>query len=129
VDIIGHGIDLVSVADIQRWSDGTNGPLVSRCFLREELDEVGLGPNRFESLAGKFAAKEAVLKALGTGVGNGVGLTDVTIVRPAGAPPEVRLTGGAAEAAQRLGVNGWHLSISHDAGMAIASAIAVRRIS
>ena len=125
VDVIGHGIDLVDVAELRRWIEDPRNPLLPRCFVQSELDEIGQGLDRVERLAGRFAAKEAVLKALGTGFGAGVAFTDVLIRRAAGSPPEVQLVGGAAEAAAALGVTAWRLSISHTAGMAIASALAL----
>jgi holo-[acyl-carrier protein] synthase len=125
VDVIGHGIDLVDVAELRRWIEDPRDPLIPRCFIQSELDEIGNGPDRIERLAGRFAAKEAVLKALGTGFGAGVAFTDVIIQRVLGAPPDVRLTGGAAQAAARLGVSAWRLSISHAGGMAMASALAL----
>ena len=125
MNIIGHGIDLVEIAEMRRWIEDPRDPLIPRCFVREEIDEVGDGPDRVERLAGRFAAKEAVLKALGTGFGAGVAFSDVIIYRAAGAPPQVRLTGGAAKAATELGIVEWRLSISHAGAMAMASAIAI----
>ena len=123
--IVGHGIDLVDIVAIQRWIEDPRDPLISRCFVQEELDEVASAPERIESLAGRFAAKEAVLKALGTGFGAGVAFSDVIIHRAAGGPPQVRLTGGAAKAAAERGIAEWRLSISHTGAMAMASAIAI----
>ena len=125
MNVIGHGIDLVDVAELRRWIEDPRNPLLPRCFVQSELDEIGDGPDRTERLAGRFAAKEAVLKALGTGFGAGVAFTDVLIRRAPGAPPEVHLVGGAADAAAILGVTGWRLSISHTAGIAMASALAL----
>lgn len=125
VNIIGHGIDLVDVTEMRRWIDDPRDPLIPRCFVQAELDEIGDGPDRVERLAGRFAAKEAVLKALGTGFGAGVAFSDVIVHRAAGAPPQVRLTGGAAKAATDLGITEWRLSISHAGTMAMASAIAI----
>lgn len=125
VNIIGHGIDLVEIADLRRWIDDPRDPLIPRCFVKEELDEVGDGPDRVDRLAGRFAAKEAVLKALGTGFGSGIAFSDVIILRAPGTPPQVRLTGGAAKVAFELGVTEWRLSISHAGAMAMASAIAI----
>jgi len=125
VNIIGHGIDLVKVAELQRWIDDPRDPLIPRCFVQVELDEIGNGVDRIDRLAGRFAAKEAVLKALGTGFGAGVAFTDVMIRRTPGAAPEVRLSGGAAETAATLGVTTWRLSISHAGGMVVASALAL----
>lgn len=123
--VIGHGIDLVDIAELRRWIEDPRDPLIPRCFVQAELDEIGDGPDRIERLAGRFAAKEAILKALGTGFGAGVAFSDVVIHRGAGAPPQVRLTGGAAKAAAELGITEWRLSISHAGPMAMASAIAI----
>jgi len=125
VTVIGHGIDLVVVADLKRWIEDERNPLIPRCFTEAELDEIGEGLNRIERLAGRFAAKEAVLKALRTGFGAGIAFSDVVIHRPQGMPPQVLLYGGAAKAAAALGVVEWQLSISHAGGMAMASAIAL----
>ena len=123
--VVGHGIDLVEIDEMRRWIEDPRDPLVPRCFLQSELDEVGVGVKRVERLAGRFAAKEAVLKAIGIGFGAGVAFTDVMIRRSPGAAPEVRLLGGAAKAAAALGVTAWKLSISHAGGMAMASALAL----
>ena len=123
--VVGHGVDLVEVAELQRWIENPRNPLIPRCFVQSELDEIGDGVNRIERLAGRFAAKEAVLKAIGTGFGAGVAFTDIMICRSPGAEPKVRLSGGAAKAATALGVTAWKLSISHAGGMAMASVLAL----
>ena len=127
MNVVGHGIDLVDVAKIRRWVEDSRDPLIPRCFVQAELDEIGDGIHRVERLAGRFAAKEAVLKAIGTGVGAGVAFTDVVIQRAPGAAPEIRLSGGAAQAATALGITDWRLSISHDGGIAMASVLALGR--
>lgn len=125
MNIIGHGIDIVDVAEMRRWIDDPHDPLIPRCFSSAEVEEVGNGPDRVERLAGRFAAKEAVLKALGTGFGAGVAFSDVVIHRSAGAAPTVSLSGGAAEAARECGISAWLLSISHAGGLAMASVLAL----
>ena len=125
MNVVGHGIDLVDIAKIQRWIEDSRDPLIPRCFVQAELDEIGDGVHRIERLAGRFAAKEAVLKAIGTGFGAGVAFTDVVIQRTPGAAPEIRLSGGAARAATALGVTAWQLSISHAGGIAMASVLAL----
>ena len=124
--VIGHGIDLVEIGDLRRWIEDPRDLLLSRCFTPAELADAGEGPNRIERLAGRFAAKEAVLKALGTGFGGGIAFTDVEVRRQEGGAPEVILHGGAAVAADRLGITRWMLSTSHTDSFAMASAIAVR---
>src|ERR1700676_5746705 len=98
MSVIGHGIDLVEVAALRRWIEDPRDPLIPRCFTADEIAEIGESPDRIERLAGRFAAKEAVLKALGTGFGAGVAFSDVIGRRPAGSPPEVSLDAGAAVA-------------------------------
>lgn len=125
MNIIGHGIDLVDIGEMRRWIEDPRDPLIPRCFVQAELHEIGNTVDRIERLAGRFAAKEAVLKALGTGFGAGVAFTDVMILRAPGAAPEIQLSGGAAKAAAALGVTAWRLSISHTGGLAIASVLAL----
>ena len=125
MNVVGHGIDIVAVSEIQRWIEDCRNPLIPRCFVQAELDEIGDGGNHIERLAGRFAAKEAVLKAIGTGFGAGIAFTDVVIRRTPGAAPEVQLSGGAAKAAAESGIATLRLSISHAGGMAIASALAL----
>lgn len=125
MNVIGHGIDLVEVAELRRWIEDPRDPLIPRCFVQIELDAIEDGGDRMERLAGRFAAKEAVLKALGTGFGAGVAFTDVIIHRTPGGAPEVQLVGGAAKAAAALGVTAWRLSITHTGGLAMASVLAL----
>jgi holo-[acyl-carrier protein] synthase len=125
MNVVGHGIDLVEITEMRRWIEDLRNPLISRCFSQAEIDEIGDGPDRIERLSGRFAAKEAVLKALGTGFGAGVGFSDVLIHRDPGSPPCVTLVGGAAKAAAEIGITKWQLSISHAGGIAMASALAL----
>jgi len=127
MSVVGHGIDLVAVAELQPWIDDPRDPFTKRCFREAELDSVGNGPNRTERLAGRFAAKEAVLKALGVGLGDGIAFSDVEIIQNSFGVPEVVLHGGAALVANERGVAKWLLSISHEGGMAIGSAIALAK--
>ena len=128
-NVVGHGIDLVDVAEFKRWVEDPRDPLVPRCFVQIELDEIAGAADRSERLAGRFAAKEAVLKALGTGFGGGVAFSDVIIRRSPGSAPQVQLAGGAAVAAFELGITGWLLSITHTDKLAMASALALRETS
>lgn len=129
MNIIGHGIDLVEISEIRHWIEDPRNPLIPRCFSEEELKEISHGPGHVEHLAGRFAAKEAVLKALGRGFGNGIAFSDIIIHRAPGAPPEVHLKGVAAAVAAERGITEWQLSISHTGAAAVASAIAIDGIS
>ena len=113
--IVGVGIDVV---DIARFTE-----LLRRVpRLRDRVftpDEQGLPP---ASLAARFAAKEAVAKALGAP--RGLSWTDAWVLREASGRPLLRVRGSVAARAAELGVTGFHLSLSHDAGIASAVVIA-----
>jgi holo-[acyl-carrier protein] synthase len=122
--IIGHGIDITEVARIGRMHAEHGDRFLERCFTAGERAYAGDRKRRDEHLAGRFAAKEAVLKALGTGWDKGIAWTDVEVVLLPSGQPTVRLSGRAAEIANDLGIAEWSLSISHTEAHAIASAIA-----
>ncbi len=113
--VVGIGVDLVDVARFERALERTP-TLRSRLFGLEDLSRHDLSA---QSLAARFAAKEAALKALG---GNVPGFTwhDVQVSGDSGNPPQLLLTGAALERAGDSGATSWHLSLSHDKGMAVA---------
>ncbi|WP_154792954.1 holo-ACP synthase [Occultella kanbiaonis] len=115
--IVGVGIDVVDVARFLATLERTPR-LRERLFTPAERD---LPP---ASLAARFAAKEAIAKALGAP--GGMSWQDATVHRVTGGAPVVDLTGSVAAVADRLGITSWHLSISHDAGIASAVAVAER---
>lgn len=119
---VGHGIDLVEVETNPQDEDPA---WLDRCFSAREREMLPVGPTRAAHIAGRFAAKEAVLKALGTGQGDGISFADVEIERLAGDPPTVVLTNRAREVAHAAGISKWLLSISHTGHLAMASAIAL----
>ena len=115
--IVGVGIDVVDVA---RFVDTLHRvpALRTRLFTPEEREMPET------SLAARFAAKEAIAKALGAPAG--MSWQDATVRRVAGAQPVVEVVGTVAAAAALAGVDRFHLSISHDAGIASAVVIAER---
>lgn len=122
--ITGHGIDIVEVARIRELIDRHGDRFLARCFTERELAYARERPKRFaEHLAARFAAKEAVLKVLGTGLRHGIGWSDIEVVRQPTGEPRVLLRGEAAAHAVRRGIERWHLSLSHVPGHATASAI------
>ena len=124
--IIGHGIDLVDKSRIARMLDEHGQRFETRCFTVAERDYADAGKRRrLEHLAGRFAAKEAILKVLGTGWSGGIAWTDAEIVREPSGRPAVRLHGVCAEVAAELGIDQWWISISHIETHAVASAIGV----
>ena len=122
--IAGHGIDLVEVARIARLVDEHGQRFLDRCFTAHEQQCAQDTKRRNEHLAARFAAKEAVFKALGTGWSGGVAWTDVEVVRLPSGQPSLKVTGRAAEIAAQLGIREWHISITHTDAHAMASVIA-----
>ncbi len=123
--IVGLGMDIVEIARIRRILDGPPAQaerFVARCFTAAERAycERGRGSDRAARYAARFAAKEAASKALGAPAG--IGWHDVEVARGDGAPGLV-LRGVAADAAARLGVDGRHLTLTHDAGVAAATVV------
>lgn len=126
MQILGHGIDLVDTPRIERLLGEHEQRFLDRVFTAGEREycESG-GKLRVQRYAARFAAKEAVLKVLGTGWSGGIAWTDVEVCREASGKPTVRLSGEAAAVADRLGVVQWHISLSHLRGHALASVIGV----
>lgn len=123
--IIGHGIDLIDLDKFGRLVDEPETDFVTRCFTTAERAYAEDGPNRTRRLAGRFAAKEAVAKALGTGFDGNVAPQDIEIKNQSTGQPAVILHGAAADIAANLGVMSWQISISHADTVAIASVIAL----
>ena len=113
------GVDIIEIsriaATVDRWGDRFLG----RIYTQGELDYCR---GRSPQLAARFAAKEAVMKALGTGL-RGVGWRDIEVVRRRGRAPTVRLHGRAADVSERLAVTEIALSISHSREYAVASVV------
>jgi holo-[acyl-carrier protein] synthase len=113
--IVGVGIDLVEIDRFERSLERTPG-LRDRLFTARERELPGA------SLAARFAAKEAVAKALGAPAG--LDWHDAEVVTDPTGRPALEVSGSVAAAAARMGVGSWHLSLSHDGGAAIALVVA-----
>ncbi|MGY0059378.1 holo-ACP synthase [Streptomyces sp. LZ34] len=119
--IIGVGID---VAEIDRFDDAlrrTPG-MADRLFVERELTLPGGERRGIASLAARFAAKEALAKALGAP--GGLRWTDAEVLTESSGQPRLSVRGTVAARAAELGVRAWHVSLSHDAGVASAVVIA-----
>lgn len=121
--IVGTGIDITEVPRIQRTLDRYGDRFLKRVFTAEEIRYCTGKPNAAERLAARFAAKEAGMKAIGTGWRGGVTWKDVEVVRFPGQRPQLRYHGRAAQIAFALGCNKTHLSLSHTGEQAIAHVI------
>ncbi len=120
------GVDLVDVARLRRLlSDHADRH--DELFTTAELDYCQGRRRRDEHLAARFAAKEAVLKAFGTGVGQRMRFAEVEIVNEPSGRPRVRLLGAVASYAERHGLSQLDVSLSHTAGTALAHVVSVWR--
>jgi holo-[acyl-carrier protein] synthase len=124
--VVGHGIDVVDVQDYARLLNSQMKPHLRMKFTEQELQECGENERTAERLAGRFAAKEAVLKALGLPFGDGVGFVDIEILNGPTGAPSISTHRLVAQRASELGVEGWLLSTSHTSMVAVASVIGVR---
>ena len=122
--IIGHGVDIVETSRIEQLLGDHPERFLERVFTPGEQADSESNKRQLEHLAARFAAKEAALKALGTGWSQGIGWTDIEVVRADNGKPSLNITGRAAEIAAELGITSWHISLSHISTHAIASVIA-----
>jgi holo-[acyl-carrier protein] synthase len=120
--VCGTGVDVVDVVRFRQVME-RRPALVDRLFTDSERAYAERSRDPGPRLAVRFAAKEAVLKALGVGVG-AAGFRDVEVVRGDGGQPSVALSGRAAALSARRGVHRWHLSLTHTDTVALASVIA-----
>lgn len=121
--IVGSGVDLIEVARIRQSIERYGERFLARIFTPGERAYVERKKNRFERYAARFAAKEAGMKAIGTGWRLGVTWLDFEVVNLPGGRPTLRLSGKAAEFAARLHVKNVALSLTHTDAMAIAEVI------
>ena len=122
--IIGVGTDLIRVSRVRKLADRFPGRIGKKVFTTGELQYCLKKNDAAVSLAGRFAAKEAVMKALGTGWRSGVRFIDIEIVRAESGRPSIVLHGKVAEIARERGIATVHISITHDGDIASATAIA-----
>ncbi|MGC8553378.1 MAG: holo-ACP synthase [Phycisphaerae bacterium] len=122
--IIGHGVDIAEVVRIADMMKRHGEHFLNRCFT--PVEQAYCSDHKCPAMhyAARFAAKEAVLKALGTGWRGEIAWTDVEVRRDAAGKPFVELSGEARRLAVGQGIKRWHLSLSHTDTVAIASAIA-----
>jgi holo-[acyl-carrier protein] synthase len=121
--IVGSGIDAVEIARIQRAWDRYGARFLDRVFVEAEQAYCLRKRNAAESLAARFAAKEAAAKALGTGISFGVNWLEFEVVRELSGRPSLKFHGRAAQIAGRLGVTHSALSITHTALLSFASVL------
>ncbi len=125
MEIVAHGIDLVDCPRIAEMVERHGERFIDRVFTKAEQAYAKSTKNEIEKLAGRFAAKEAILKLMGTGWRGKIAWTDIEVVNNAMGRPEVALEGEVKRIAEKLGIRHVSVSITHTANFAIASAVAL----
>jgi holo-[acyl-carrier protein] synthase len=121
--IVGLGLDIAEVGRVKAAIERHGEVFLRRIYTAREREYCERFKNKFERYAGRFAAKEAAMKALGTGWSRGVRWVDVEVVREKGGRPTMALSGEAERVAERLGVKRIALSITHTGEQALAQVI------
>jgi holo-[acyl-carrier protein] synthase len=121
--IVGTGIDLVEIDRIKHSVERFGGRFLDRVYTGAEQAYCLRKRNAAESLAARFAAKEAGAKALGTGINHGVSWLEIEVVREPGGRPTIVFHGRACDFANRLGTKSVALSITHTGSLAMASVV------
>jgi holo-[acyl-carrier protein] synthase len=121
--ILGLGVDIAEIDRIEKAIRRYGDHFVQRLFTPAEIEYCESHRNRFERYAGRFAVKEAAMKALGTGWRRGVRWTEFEVAREPSGKPTLRLSGRAAEFAAKLGVCHIAVSITHSGNTALAEVI------
>jgi len=124
--LVGQGIDIVSVKRIEKLLKKYNKRFIERIFSHSEIKELEFNRHdkeiNFLKFSNRFAAKEAVMKALGTGI-RGVGWKDIEVSRERGKAPYITLTGRAKIRAEKMMLTEINLSLSHSKEFAVASVV------
>ncbi len=121
--ILGTGVDIAEVPRIRESIERYGERFLRRIYTDGEIKYCESKATRFESYAARFAAKEAGMKALGTGWNQGVRWRDIEVVRPKGQRPTIQFHGQAAAIAERLGTKNIALSLTHTSEEALAHVI------
>jgi holo-[acyl-carrier protein] synthase len=128
METVTHGIDLVDFPRIEEMIKRHGERFLNKVFTAAEQTYAQANKNEMEKLAGRFAAKEAILKLMGTGWRGKIAWTDIEIVNNPTGQPEVALCGEVKKIADKLGIKHISISITHTANFAIASAVALTEI-
>lgn len=123
--MLAHGIDLVEISRFTEFLDRHPDRARDRLFTDAELEYTAGKKREMEHLAARFAAKEAVLKAFGTGWSQGIAWTDVEVTRSHTGQPGIALHNNAAQLATEQGIASWLISLTHTEHYAMASVIAI----
>lgn len=122
--IVSLGMDLMEIARLEQALERRGKRFLDRIFTPGEQAYCERRAARVAHYAGRYAVKESVMKVLGTGWARGVRWVDIEVVRHPGQAPLVQLHGASARIAEQRGIDRIHVTITHDAGVAAAVAVA-----
>lgn len=124
--IVGLGTDIIETVRIGQMIERHGELFLQRVFTEQEIRYCQRRKEAIQHYAGRWAAKESVMKTLGTGFTRGVGFHDIEVVNRRSGQPAITLRGGAQEVAKRLGIDDVLITISHCRAYATATAIAIQ---
>lgn len=122
--IHGTGVDIIEIARIQKSIQKYSGKFEERVFTTREIDYCRSKAEPFKHFAARFAAKEAILKSMGTGMADGITWKDMEILNQESGRPVLSLTGRGKDVFNSLNLKNIHISMTHDKQYAVAQAIA-----
>jgi len=123
VAVRGIGVDVIKVERLVQSLERFGHRMEARLFTDGELEYCRRHKDPLPHLAARFAAKEAAFKAIGTGLAAGIGWKQAEVIQPGGQQPRLEFSGAALERFRALGCTTSHLSLTHDAGVAIACVV------
>lgn len=121
--VVGLGMDIAEIDRIEAAIARSGQRFIDRLFTPTEIAYCERHKNRYERYAGRFAVKEATMKALGTGWGRGVRWVDIEVTNQPSGKPTLKLSGVAGELAARMGVKNISITITHSGNFALAQVI------
>ncbi|WP_396157725.1 holo-ACP synthase [Flavobacterium sp.] len=121
--IISIGCDIVDHSLIKKLKWNSDLEKQKRCFSQKEID-LYISHKQSNFISGRFAVKEAVLKCLGIGMEDGISLKDIETLQLENGKPRIELFGEVKKLSDSIGINSWHVSISHSANFSTAYVIA-----
>ncbi len=126
--IFGIGIDVLKVDRVQRVYEKHGARFVNHLLLPEEKTQLARTARPVRFLAMRFAAKEAIVKGMGTGFAHGIWIRDIGIVQNAWGRPEVIYSERGARVRDQLGVGEGHITLTDEAGLVVAVAVLLKRV-